>query len=65
MSLEEITNFIDDKIDKNNNKIVIKYYEMKVKHNLTDSDMQNILELISIRVMNLGYNVYRTDEKYI
>ena len=64
MNLEEITEFVDNKIDKDSSKIVIGFYELKVKRNLTDADVLNALYLISTRLMNLGYKVYKTNEKY-
>lgn len=65
MNLDEITEFVDNKIDKDSSKIVIGFYELKVKRNLTDADVLNALYLISTRLMNLGYKVYKTKEKYI
>ena len=64
MNLEEITEFVDNKIDKDSSKIVIGFYELKVRRNLTDADVLNALYLISTRLMNLGYKVYKTNEKY-
>ncbi len=65
MNLDEITEFVDNKIDKDSSKIVIGFYELKVKRNLSDADVLNALYLISTRLMNLGYKVYKTKEKYI
>ena len=64
MSLDEITEFIDNKIEKDSSKVVIGFYELKVKQNLTDEQVLKTLYLISTRLMNLGYKVYKTDEKY-
>lgn len=65
MNLDEITEFVDNKIDKDSSKIVIGFYELKVKRNLSDADVLNALYLISTRLMNLGYKVYKTKEKYM
>lgn len=65
MSLEEITEFIDNKIEKNESKIEIGFYELKIQRNLTDEQVLSALYLISTRLMNLGYKVYRTNERYI
>ena len=64
MGLDEITEFIDNKIEKDSSKVVIGFYELKVKQNLTDEQVLKTLYLISTRLMNLGYKVYKTDEKY-
>ena len=65
MNLDEITEFVDNKIDKDSSKIVSGFYELRVKRNLTDADVLNALYLISTRLMNLGYKVYKTKEKYM
>lgn len=65
MNLEDVTKFIDKKIEDNENKIVVKYYEMKVKRNLTDEQLSSISNLISIRLINLKYKVYTTGQEYI
>lgn len=64
MSLDEITEFIDNKIEQDSTKITIGFFELKVKRNLSDADVLNALYLISTRLMNLGYKVYKTNEKY-
>ncbi len=65
MSLDEITDFLDNKIEEDSSKVVIGFYELKVKQNLTDEQVLKTLYLISTRLMNLGYKVYKTDEKYV
>ena len=64
MNLDEITEFIDNKIEQDSTKITIGVFELKVKRNLSDADVLNALYLISTRLMNLGYKVYKTNEKY-
>ncbi len=64
MTLPQITELIDEKIEKNNQKVVISFYELKVKENLSDNDLRSTMNLISIRLSNLGYRVYTTGEKY-
>ena len=38
--------------------------KVTLKQNLTDEQVLKTLYLISTRLMNLGYKVYKTDEKY-
>ena len=64
MNKQDITNLIDNKIKENSEKVVFKFYEMKVERNLTEKELLAILNLISIRLNNLGYKVYRTGQKY-
>ena len=64
MNKQDITMLIDNKIQENREKVVFKFYEMKVEKNLTDKELLTTLNLISIRLNNLGYKVYRTGQKY-
>lgn len=64
MNKQDITMLIDNKIKENREKVVFKFYEMKVEKNLTDKELLTTLNLISIRLNNLGYKVYRTGQKY-
>ncbi len=65
MNLGEITKFIDNKIEQNCNKVVVSFFELKVKQNLSDEEMISIMQLISTRLTNMGYKVYKTGQKYI
>lgn len=64
MNKQDITMLMDNKIKENREKVVFKFYEMKVERNLTEKELLAILNLISIRLNNLGYKVYRTGQKY-
>lgn len=65
MNLEDISNIIDSKIAENDEKLIFKFYEMKVKLNLSDQELLEVLHLISIRLNNLGYKVYKTGQRYV
>ena len=41
------------------------FYELRVKHNLSESKTKRFLELAQIRLENLGYKIYKTGEKFI
>ena len=60
MNKQELTKFIDDKIEKDNSKVVVEYFKLKVEKDLTDEELNEALELISIRLENLNYTVYET-----
>lgn len=64
MQLDVLDKLIDNKIEENPNKLVFTYYQMKVKQNLSDDAMLSSIHLISIKLENLGYNVYRTNQTY-
>lgn len=64
MSMQEITQYLDDKIEKNENIIEITFFEVRVKMNLTEEETQEFLRLCKTRLENLGYMVYFTGARY-
>jgi len=64
MNIEFIDNNLNKKISENAELIIYKYYELRVKNNFTKDEMNYFLELVSIRLQNLGYQVYKNGEHY-
>ena len=64
MSMQEITEFLDNKIEKNENILEITFFEVRVKMNLSEEQTQEFLKLCKTRLENLGYQVYFTGAKY-
>lgn len=65
MTMQEITEYLDDKIAKNQNEIIITFYEIRVKMNLSEEETDYLLKLCRARLQNLGYKVYSTGEKFV
>ena len=65
MSMQEITEFLDNKIEKNENILEITFFEVRVKMNLSEEQTQEFLKLCKTRLENLGYQVYFTGAKYM
>lgn len=65
MTIQDITNLLDEKIEKDEKKIVITFYEIRVKHNLSEEETDEFLRLCMTRLENLGYKVYFTGAKYV
>ena len=65
MSLEEITELIDSKIEKNPNCIVFTWFEIRVRKNLTEEQTDDFLRLARNRLGNLNYKVYFTGAKFV
>ena len=61
MSMQEITEFLDNKIEKNENILEITFFEVRVKMNLSEEQTQEFLKLCKTRLENL---VYFTGAKY-
>lgn len=64
LTLEYITNYIDDKILENEDVIKIKFYELVVKEKLSKTQVADFLEYSVIRLKNMGYKIYDQGENY-
>ena len=65
MPLQDITDFIDKKIDQNPNLVVFTFYEVRIKLDLTEEETDEFLKLSRTRLENLDYQVYFTGAKYM
>lgn len=63
-NLEYITNFIDKKIEENENIVVVKFYDLKVKEGLAEDQIEYFLDKSKKRLVNLGYKIYEQGETY-
>lgn len=64
MNKQELSKFIDDKIERDSSKVVVEYFKLKIEKDLNEEQLKDALELISIRLENLNYTVYETGESY-
>ena len=64
MSMQEITEFLDNKIEKNENILEITFFEVRVKMNLSEEQTQEFQKLCKTRLEKLGSQVYFTGAKY-
>ena len=62
--MQEITEYLDKKIEKNENLLEVTFYEVRIKLNLNEEQTQEFLKLCKTRLENLGYQVYFTGAKY-
>lgn len=65
MTMQDITNILDNKIMKNENKLVVTFYEIRVTNNLKESETETFLKLCKTRLENLNYQVFFTGEQYV
>lgn len=65
MTMQEITNYLDNKINSNENIVILTFYEVRIKFNLSEGETQEFLRLCKTRLENLGYQVYFTGAKYM
>ena len=62
--LADITEYLDNKIEKNSEKVVFTFYELRVKMDLTEPTIEKFLRLSETRLINLGYRTYKAGEVY-
>lgn len=65
MTMQDITELLDKKIEENQKKIIITFFEMRVSKNLSEKEIDIFLVNCRTRLENLGYRVYFTGAKYI
>ena len=64
MTLEELDKDINHKIEENEDFVRYTYFELKIKHNLSEGEIDEVLRLARNKFENIGYRVYFTGAKY-
>lgn len=64
MTIQDITEYLDKKIDENEGYIVLYVYEVRVKNGVKENEVDKFLELARTRLINLNYQVYFTNAEY-
>ena len=64
MTTQFITEYLDRKIEENENYIIATFYDLKVHHNLSDDELEIFLQLMQTKLVNMGYLVYFTGARY-
>lgn len=59
-----IENTLNEKVCQNTNYIRYTFYELKVKYNLSEKELDRFLVLIRTKLENENYKVYFTDAKF-
>ena len=62
MTTQFIENYWQDKLGED--CIVCTFYDLRVKHNLSESEVAEFLQLSRNKLENNGYDVYFTGAKY-
>lgn len=65
MNMQFVDNYINKKLIENENYIRYTFYELRVKNNLSEEDIDNFLRINRDYFENKGYNVYFTGAKFI
>ena len=64
MNIQQIDDYLEEKINKNREYIVFTYYELRVELNLSSEETYNFLHLVSTKLENNNYSIYRTGQDY-
>ena len=62
VGLIEIT--LNEKMEKNSDFIKYSFFELKVKYNLSEEEINKFLHYIKLKLENENYRVYFIGEKY-
>ena len=65
MAIQDITEYLDEKINKDENILKITFYKARIKLNLSEDETQEFLKLCKTRLENLGYQVFFTGARYM
>lgn len=64
MNIHQIDNYLEKKINQNSEFIIFTFYELRVSLNLSSEATFEFLRLVSIKLVNNNYKVYRTGQEY-
>lgn len=65
MTVEFIEKYLENKLRENEEYIVCTFYDLRVKHNLSDDDVDKFLEWSRNKLQNMGYKVFFTGAKFV
>ena len=64
MTMKFVTEYIDKKVNENKEFIRYTFYELRVKNNLSEEEVEDFLDVNKDYFENKGYKVYFTGDNY-
>lgn len=64
MNLQEIDLYLENNLKQNKKCVIFTFYELRVKLNLSSEETYNFLHLVSTKLENNNYKIYRTGQEY-
>ena len=64
MTMQEFNDYLDNKIQENENLIQITFYELRIKLNLSEEEANQVLEWTKNKFEKLNYHIYFTGQEY-
>lgn len=65
MTVKFVEDYLDSKLKENEEYIVCTFYELRVKYNLSEEDVDKFLEWGRNKLQNMGYKVYSTGTRFV
>ena len=59
-----VDDYIDRKLEENENCIICSFFELRVKYNKTEAEVYEILNLLKNRLTNMRYKLYYKGQYY-
>lgn len=64
MTLEFVTEYLNKKIAENENYLVCTVYDLRVRNDVKENEVDDFLRLARTRLENMNYQVYFTGARY-
>ena len=64
MTVTEFDDFFNNKIKENEYFLKFTYYELRVKHNLSQDETDEFVDYAERKLKKMGYDVYLTGDPY-
>lgn len=65
MTIQFVEKYLENKLRENENYIVCTFYDLRVKHNLSEEDLDEFLKLSRNKLENNNFKVFFTGAKFI
>lgn len=65
MTLGELDNYLNEKMDNNEQFMEFTFFELRIKNNLSKLEANKFIELAKIKLEKNNYNTYEPGDMYI
>ena len=65
MTMNEVANYLDNKVEEKQDLVKITFYDLRVKYNLTEEETKCFLQIAKNKFENMNYKVYFTGSDYM
>ncbi len=65
MTVKFVEEYWNSKLNENEEYMVCTFYDLRVKNNVSEEDVDQFLEWSRNKLQNMGYNVYFTGTRFV